>query len=426
MRLLAFLLCLLPAAAHAQNERAPEIPELKVEVITAGGEGAPVYVQQQVLLKVTLISRFPFKTLQIETPLIANAETHVASRAKTSEFSTYGGSGWRHQRISALFPRNSGTWILPSITATGAATRPDGTTLGFELVSPPHRIDVQPAHPYLNGFWWVAAEDISLSEEWSRDLTTMKIGDTVRRTVRIIATGTTDERLPDVQQRTTPGLSVHDAGGTRTTRFTPGGAIAEVRRSWDITVNTDDPVNIAPISVSWWHTGESRPASSGTPAGRIEPLAIDGRKLRADLLAEATAERDSRAYLLLGLVILLASPAVILACLALAACLPTWADFQLHRALRRAATNDCAPSVVRWGRSAIHPSIRTMGEIAHLAPPEAARLLRALQTAAYGAKVTGAADLTQLTRWSRRVRLQRLRLRLARLTNLAAGNAGSG
>lgn len=407
--LLLALLCLWSAGAGAQNERAPETPELAVELITAGGAGGQTYVQQQVLLKITLISRYPFKTLQIETPGIEDAEIHVASRARTREFSTYGGSGWRHERISALFPVRSGVWKIPAITASGSVVGPDGVTLDFATASQASILDVRPAHPHLNGFWWVAAQEISLSDEWSRDIATVQIGDTVRRTVLMKASGTTADRLPELVQNVTPGAVFADAGETSTTRFTPEGAVAEVSRSWDITITSDNPVNIAPVSITWWHTGDARPANSGVPAIRIEPLAVNADQLRAHLLAEAAARKDNSALMLLVLVALLAVPVLLLATTLLLAILPTRADLRLRNGLRQGSFQRDAKALVAWGRATVDPTVSTLQGLAVNAPPTAAHILQGLESGTYGLgatpKRTGAGAFLK---WSRQARITRL------------------
>ncbi len=421
MRWISLFIMLFPVMAHAQNERAPEIPELAVEIITADGGNAPVYVQQQVLMKVTLISRHPFRTLQVEMPPIKNAEIHVASRAKTREFSTYGGSGWRHQRITALFPLRSGTWTLPSVTASGSIVKPDGSVQGFEVTTPAQNIEVQPAHAYLNGFWWITAEDIALTQTYSRDLAELKIGDTVTRTVRMAAKGTTAERLPELNQGTTPGITVQEAGSTQTTRFSPDGGTAEVVRSWEITVHSQNPVNIAPVSVTWWHTVESRPASSGVPAGRIEPLAVDAEKQRAELLAEAAAERDSGAYILFALVLLLTLPVAVL-CLALVlAALPTKADLRLRRQLRDASGMAPLHALVHWGQASVDPSIRTVRDLLHQAPADVSQSLRKVQHAAYGSAKRQDSDTGRMLRWARSLRFARLRKKIIRAVEKSLG-----
>lgn len=406
------IVCLLPLSALAQNERAPEVPKLSVEVITAGGATGAVYVQQQVLLKVTLISRYPFKTLQIETPKIADVETHVASRARTREFSTYGGSGWRHERVSALFPLRSGSWTIPAITATGSVAGPDGATLGFEATSEARLLDIQPAHPYLNGFWWIAANEVSLSEEWSADIASVRIGDTVRRTIRMTATGTTADRLPELTQNIAPGAIFADVGGERRTRFTPEGAIAEVSRSWDITVNSDNPVNIPPVSVTWWHTGESRPAGSGVPAARIEPLAVDADQLRAELLAEATASKDTSTLMLLILAALIAAPALAIALAFLLASLPTRTDLRLRKSLRHGAVGQQPEAVIRWGKNTIAPEVSTLRALASIAPPKAATVLQNLEGAVYGRAEAPTPDPLAFIQWSRNQRMGRIRSRI--------------
>lgn len=421
--LLSLMLALLawPLTVTAQNERAPEVPELAVEIVTAMATDSSIFVQQQVLVRISLVSRHPFRTLQVDMPVIAGAEVHTASRARTREFATYGGSGWRHQRVLALFPTASGTLQVPPVRASGSVERPDGTVIAFSSESTARMLEVLPAHRYLNGFWWVAAESLTLEEAWSREIASLRIGDTVRRTVTMVAKGVTADRLPELVQPITPGARIVAAGEERRTRFAPDGATAEVTRSWDITVDSDSPVNVPPVSVTWWNTVESRPASTGVSAARIEPLAIDAEKLRAALMAEAAADRSRDRlvlYLLAALVLLPVSLLLVAILLALA---PRPADLRLRRDLRRGGDIAQARAVVTWARATVVPDARTLRDVAAVAPRPVRPVLSDMERGAYGGAGGAAADAGILTRWSRQWRLRGVRHRIVGLLLSVAG-----
>ncbi len=150
MKWLLGVICILlcPPLAVAQNERAPDVPELQVEIVTAGEPGGAIFVQQQVLLRITLVSRFPFWSLRIETPEIADAGT--ACRLPSA-----------HQRILHIWrvglaaparhrpvPTRSGTLEIPAIRAAPVLwfcrTAP---VSGSGPVAQSRVLQVQPAHP---------------------------------------------------------------------------------------------------------------------------------------------------------------------------------------------------------------------------------------------------------------------------------------
>ncbi len=424
MKWLLGMICILvwPLVVVAQNERAPDVPELQVDVVTAGEPGGAIFVQQQVLLRITLVSRFPFRKLRIDVPEIADTERHVASRPRTSEFSTYGGSGWRHQRVIALFPSRSGVLEIPSVRAEGAVERADGTNVDFIDASEARVLEVRPAHRYLNGFWWVAADRIELADDWSKDVASLRIGDTVRRTVTMLAEGVTADRLPELVQRDTPGARIVAVAGARRTRFTPGGATAEVTRSWDITVETESAVNVPPVSVTWWNTSESRPAASGIPAARIEPLAVDADRLRAELMAEAAARRDQGAFYLALLVVILVLPVTVLVGAFLLAALPSMPDLRLRWRLRTGSGIEKTRALVTWARSTVAPDALTLGEIAADAPSAVSTALRKIEAATFGQEAEQAPDSTVFPRWSRQVRLQRLWDHVSSIIQMVTGS----
>jgi len=424
MKWIVGMICILvwPLVAVAQNERAPDVPELQVEVVTAGEPGGAIFVQQQVLLRITLVSRFPFRSLRIDVPEIADTERHVASRPRTSEFSTYGGSGWRHQRVIALFPSRSGVLEIPAVRAAGVVERADGTIAEFRDESEVRVLEVQPAHRYLNGFWWVVADRIELTDDWSKDVASLRIGDTVRRTVTMLAEGVTAERLPELVQRDTPGARIVAVAGERRTRFTPGGATAEITRSWDITVETESAVNIPPVSVTWWNTIESRPAGSGVPAARIEPLAVDVDKLRAELMAEAAARRDQGTFYLILLAGVIVIPLTGLVGAFLLAAMPSMADLRLRWQMRTGSGIEKARALVSWARSTVAPDALTLGDIAAVAPPAVTTSLRKIEAATFGKEAEMAAESAAFSRWSRRVRMRRVRDRVSHIIQVVTGS----
>ncbi|MEZ5824938.1 MAG: hypothetical protein R3C97_09405 [Geminicoccaceae bacterium] len=267
---------------------------------------------------VQLISRDPFIELKLDIPEIGGVERITALAPKTGEFDTYGGEGYLHETVLALFPQESGTLHIPAFVAKGRVEDRNGDYVEFSSATPETDISVHPALELGDAggreLWWLPSPSVRIEEDWSIPLDRLHIGDVVRRTVRIIADGARAEQLPMLVHRITPGITLIEGPRYVRTLLDGAGVTGELVQSWDIRVDSEYPVHFAPISVEYYDTVEKRFDRVHALAARIEPLPVDAATRRQTLMAEAVERHDraNRAIAMLVAALAFAATALML------------------------------------------------------------------------------------------------------------------
>lgn len=346
----ALLASLLPASA--QSIRIPDAPELSIRLDPPVSLVHPAYVQQQIKVKITLASKYPFTRLEFEPPKIKTARTITLSRAKTRQVRSYGGDGYVFETIIALFPESSGELVVPGFSVTGAVTGKSGNPEEFHKTLSARRIKILPRDTNYTEPWWLVADRVVMTESWSIPPENLRVGDVVERKAIIKVFGASAEALPVIDHGRSQGIGVADAGTERRTEITPNGVIAHLHRSWVLRIDADDVAYISPLRLSYWHakSGETRRAS--VPAKRIEPLPLDRMALRTQLLADARAEysrkRNMTQIVIVLLLVLIAAAVFWFFC----ALIPTRADRQLQRRTRlESEPLGVQRAILEWVRS---------------------------------------------------------------------------
>ncbi len=185
-------------------------------------------------------------------------------------------------------------------------------------------------------------------------------------------------------------------------------------------------MNIPPVSVTWWHTPRYvRPVPAFLRAGsnrwRWTPTGCGPNCWLGSSLGTG-----SKTFVLLALMIFVSAPLVLFGLAVLSALLPTAADLRLWLRLRSRSDSGLVRAVIQWGRRSVDPQIRTVGHVTMLAPTDVAEILHAIQRSVYGQEQLHRTDHWKLMRWSRKLRLQRLRSGLGRLIDWVIGSTASG
>ena len=323
------LASLLPASA--QSIRIPDAPELSIRLDPPVSLENPAYVQQQIKMKITLASKYPFTRLEFDAPEIQSARTITLSRPKTRQVRSYGGDGYVFETIVALFPESSGELIIPGFSVTGAVTGKSGNVEDFREILDERKIKILPRDPAYPEPWWLVADRVLMTESWSVPPENLRVGDVVKREAIVTVFGASAEALPVIDHGRSQGIGVADAGTEHRTEITPNGVIAHVHQSWNLRIDADDVAYISPLRLSYWHaeSGETRRAS--VPAKRIEPLPLDRMAMRTQLLAEARAEYSAQRNMTQIVIALLLALIAAFVLWVLCALIPTRADRLLQR-----------------------------------------------------------------------------------------------
>lgn len=300
---------------------------------TTQSKGA--YVGGQIVIDVKLVSSDPFKRLQLKMPKIEGARIETLVRAHTLQINVFGGRGYSHQARYAIFPQIAGTMVIPPITVSGITQERTGRAPEFKRAYPEQRITVHPPAPSFPAGAWVVSDKVRLTERWSKDVTLIQAGDTVRRTIILTVAGARADDLPPLSLSANTGYRVLHTEAATETKKTRNGYVARVEQSWDIFVESADVFYIDPVKFLYWDPVRADGMVISAKARRVEPVRRDAVALRDRLRRDVYEDLFVKK---IGVLALLAVPiliVLIVAILAASSALPSRADIRLWRAARR-------------------------------------------------------------------------------------------
>lgn len=320
-------------------------------------------------------------------PDIDGARIVTLSPAKTRKISSYAGKGHLLETYLAVFPQRSGDFTIPSASMSGAVMNLAGERIEFSDLTDPIRINVQRVSPVYEDRHWLVASDAEMTETWSKPPEELRVGDTVRREVSLKVIGVTAEQLADLEHGRTRGVSVAEAGFESRTDLTPEGAVAHLRQSWDLRIDSDSVIFISPVRMAYWNPDLRKSARASVPAKRIEPLPRDVEALTVQLMAAAAASHERRRT---GMFVLAAAPLLVLfsfLAVVIWTALPTRADRKLRRLCAgNPSLTDCYHAVLEWAADSLCQGRRCSAVLAqNLLGGDAAGLIGDLQEGLYSA-----------------------------------------
>lgn len=346
----------LPATAQQTGVEAEHQDDVKRRwfEVTMQPEAIPArggWIGEEIILDVHFVSSDPFTRLRLELPEIEGAKVDTLVRPHTLQINMFGGRGYSHQTRLAIVPTEAGTLTIPEIRVTGVAQQRNGRNVEFEEIHPTQEIAINAQPADYGGAIWIAPHQVSIEESWSSDIDSLKVGDTIRRTVVLDAVGVRADDLYELVLESNDGYRVlsHDVE-TETIR-TPKGYGARLTQSWDLYIETDEIAYIDAVHFPYWDTEAATTVVAQVPRQRVEPILRDATELRDRLREEALQNHQVQRF---GLIVLLALPItalVIAIALGIWHALPTRADLRLKRSVREARSPiGFYPSFQDWGR----------------------------------------------------------------------------
>lgn len=284
---------------HSQPRKWPVKPELFV--IMAPKQDARI--QQQIIQQVRLESAFRFDRLRVDLGQIEGAEVIELQAPATRAFENWGVEGFVYETTRAIFAQRSGTLVIPAITAFGRITNHEGIEISFT-----HTVDAVampikgPAIEMLNEPWLVANE-VKLSESWSKNPDDLKVGEIAQRTITAEVKGALAEQIPPLIMSIGTGIQVLPGKITRQNTVTPRGTMATFSQQFDVRIASDQLSDIPPVQLAWWNAVKQRSERSAVRGWRIEPVLPERGEMISDLLEQAQQEQQY-SRLMLALVML--------------------------------------------------------------------------------------------------------------------------
>lgn len=241
-----------------------------------------VYVQEQILVKVKLISQVNLSQAEMQPLSIKDAVVIPLSDKPKQYVATINGK--QHLILEsnfAIFPQNSGEFILPSViySVVPSVDRdlwndPFGRNRSSILRLPTEEkhITVNAIPPSAVGNSWQPANKLSLNETWSSSLDHLKMGEPVTRTITISADGLTGGQIAPLPATTVDGLTFYPDQPQNSDAKTDKGIQGSRVETMAIIPNRGGEFTLPEVKVDWWDSKTQSMQSATLPAKTINVL----------------------------------------------------------------------------------------------------------------------------------------------------------
>lgn len=223
-----------------------------------------VYVQEQILLTQRLCYSLPLTDMSL-TPLTIEGAT-VQEIAQIPYQKRIDGVEYSVIEVRyAIFPQNSGALSIPKqrfnafqapnmrqfggFLQRGNQVVRTTSTKKIEVVEPPKQMD---------GYPWLPSSQVELTEIWSGDLGTLRVGEPITRSITVTAAGLTGAQIHPLKLGTSPDYRLYPDQAQIETRKTDQGTLGVRIESMAMVPNRAGQIRLPPIELVWWNTRTQR------------------------------------------------------------------------------------------------------------------------------------------------------------------------
>tara|TARA_R110000824_G_scaffold7892_6_gene35913 strand:- start:23973 stop:25448 length:1476 start_codon:yes stop_codon:yes gene_type:complete len=203
-----------------------------------------------------------------------------------------------------IFPQNSGDFTIEPIrfrafTQTRATrNNPNLKTTDqrqrIELQSESHQIPILPVPDNFPSPYWLPSSNISISENWSRSLDDMRIGDSVVRSIQLNADDLYASMLINLDFTANSSLRSYPAEAQQVDITESGGVSSGHSQNITLVATEAGRFELPAIEIPWWNTRNDSLEFASLPALTLDILTVDGRRLEPETrTADETTQTES-------------------------------------------------------------------------------------------------------------------------------------
>ncbi|WP_298959946.1 hypothetical protein [uncultured Methylobacterium sp.] len=264
-RLVLALLALLAAGPAV----AIEDGDLTLTVTAETGGGATPYPREMVLLRIRGTYRAQITLEELRQPGLQHFSWTQLGRDRWFKTSIQGQEARGFERVVAVFPQHAGRFTIEPFTHRLTVAE-DGGRRVIDVRSAPLPVAVAdwtgPGGPDAREPWWLPAGSVTVTDAWSPEPETLKVGESARRTVTVEASGLTADGLPPRPVMRTRGVLTFAGPTERQTTITPAGPVARATYQWDVRPGVAERVTLEAIRIPWFDTGARTLREAEIPA----------------------------------------------------------------------------------------------------------------------------------------------------------------
>ena len=243
-----------------------------------------VYVQAQAILTLRIYHSVSLYNDSSLTPLqMQEARIEQLGEPRTYEKLI---NGVRHGVIElryAIFPQQSGQLNIPSLqfSATMASPRQRNSYDPFgqqgrlsRVKSAAIALQVKPKPAdYPADAAWLPARALTINESWSPQPGTVKVGDSLTRTLTLSAEGLSSAQLPPLPASQNSGLRSYPDQPQLSNQINQQGLLSSRQERQALVPNRTGMIELAALDIPWWNTQTDKLEHLSLPARQLEVIA---------------------------------------------------------------------------------------------------------------------------------------------------------
>lgn len=190
-----------------------------------------------------------------------------------------------YEKRYVIFPQRSGPLEIPDILFRGEVT--DGSS-NFVF----RNLNTQRVTAYIDGTTvevkerpaaaqnlaaWLPAANVSLQESWEGDLENLKVGDSINRTVTLVAEGLDGAMLPPFSPTQIEGVNLYNEPPDIQRTFVDGEIVGTRVETTALVPRRDGSVVIPAVSIPWWDVEADELRTATLPETRLNIATIAGQ-----------------------------------------------------------------------------------------------------------------------------------------------------
>jgi len=242
--------------------------------ISAELDAEETYVQAQSLLRIRIYRMVQTRQPRLYEPEISGVDTlmEIAGDDQNYESVINGKTYDVIERVYALFPQESGSLEIAPIRFEARILKNGSITGRKTFQSKDSSIKVLPISPppadYPNADW-LPARNVTISEEWSRDLQNLRSGEPITRQMNITAIGQLSTQLPSIEYIIDDRLKIYPDKPKFFDRIEVLGMVASRTDQYAMIGMEAGEIELPGVELPWWDINAKEWKVASLPAKKI-------------------------------------------------------------------------------------------------------------------------------------------------------------
>jgi hypothetical protein len=257
----------------ANNNSSNKDEDLFMEVET---DTTTPYVQSQVLFTLRVITRVEITRAQLQEPELADAVIEKLGEDSNYNKQINGVDYSVTERRYAIFPQKSGKVSIKPLLLTAEVLADSQRSINSffnsqmtktkRVQSKAIALDVQPSPTAFTGKHWLSAQQLELKQQWSGDVSQMKVGEPLTRTLTLIAKGTTVGQLPELNKTNNNDLKAYSDQPVLQEQKLPEGLLAIREEKIALIPSKAGSYTLPSLEIPWFNTATQHMEIAKIPA----------------------------------------------------------------------------------------------------------------------------------------------------------------